>query len=361
MSDLIDIVLPDGSTREVAAGTTAGGLAEAIGPRLGRDAVIAVVDGVERDLDWVLTAGNKVEIVVPASDRGRYTLRHSTAHVLAQAVLDLFPGATFGIGPPIEDGFYYDFDLPDGRTFAPDDLIRIEARMREIIAEKQPFIRDEISEAEAAKRFAAHKYKLEIISGKADDPTSGTDAGLVRVYDNPPEFCDVCRGPHVPHTGRLGHFKLTRVAGAYWRGDERNPMLQRIYGTAWESADALKEHLHRLEEAEKRDHRRLGVELDLFHFPPEIGGGLPVFHPKGGLIRKLMEDYSRAEHERAGYSFVWTPHIAKSTLFEISGPPQLVRRRHVPADGDGGRHLLPEADELSRAHAHLPVAAALLP
>jgi threonyl-tRNA synthetase len=319
MSDLIDIVLPDGSTREVAAGTTAGGLAEAIGPRLARDAVIAVVDGVERDLDWVLSAGNKVEIVVPASDRGRYTLRHSTAHVLAQAVLDLFPGATFGIGPPIDDGFYYDFDLPEGRTFAPDDLIRIEARMREIIAEKQPFIRDEISEAEAAKRFAAHKYKLEIISGKADDPTSGTDAGLVRVYDNPPAFCDVCRGPHVPHTGRLGHFKLTRVAGAYWRGDERNPMLQRIYGTAWESADALKEHLHRLEEAEKRDHRRLGLELDLFHFPPEIGGGLPVFHPKGGLIRKLMEDYSRAEHERAGYSFVWTPHIAKSTLFEISG------------------------------------------
>ena len=198
MADLIDIVLPDGSTRQVATGTTAGGLAEAIGPRLGRDAVIAVVDGIERDLDWVLVDGNRVEIVVPASDRGRYTLRHSTAHVLAQAVLDLFPGATFGIGPPIEDGFYYDFDLPEGRTFTPDDLERIDARMREIIAEKQPFIRDEISEADASTRFAAHKYKLEIITGKADDPTSGTDAGLVRIYDNPPRFCDVCRGPHVP-------------------------------------------------------------------------------------------------------------------------------------------------------------------
>ena len=329
MADLIDIVLPDGSTRQVAAGTTAGGLAEQIGPRLGRDAVIAVVDGVERDLDWLLVDGNQVEIVVPASDRGRYTLRHSTAHVLAQAVLDLFPGATFGIGPPIEDGFYYDFDLPDGRTFTPDDLDRIDARMREIIADQQPFIRDEIPEAEAAKRFAAHKYKLEIITGKAEDPTSGTDAGLVRIYDNPPNFCDVCRGPHVPHTGRLGHFKLMRVAGAYWRGDERNPMLQRIYGTAWESEKALNEHLVRLEEAEKRDHRRLGVELDLFSFPTEIGGGLAVFHPKGGLVRKLMEDYARAEHERAGYSFVWTPHIAKSTLFEISGHLELVLRGHV--------------------------------
>src|SRR5215831_232862 len=243
-SNQITIRLPDGSTRDVATGTTAGDLAADIGRNLRKAAVIANVNGVERDLVWPLDDGDEVAIVTDHDERGLYTLRHSTAHVLAQAVLDLFPGATFGIGPPIEDGFYYDFDLPEGRTFTPDDLERIDARMREII------------------------------SGKADDPTSGTDAGLVRVYDNPPRFCDVCRGPHVPHTGRLGHFKLTRVAGAYWRGDERNPMLQRIYGTAWESEAALNEHLLRLEEAEKRDHRRLGVELDLLHFPPEIGGGL---------------------------------------------------------------------------------------
>jgi threonyl-tRNA synthetase len=261
--------------------------------------------------------------------------------VLAQAVLDLFPGATFGIGPPIEDGFYYDFDLPEGRTFAPDDLIRIEARMREIIAEKQPFIRDEISEAEAAKRFAAHKYKLEIISGKADDPTSGTDAGLVRVYDNPPAFCDVCRGPHVPHTGRLGHFKLTRVAGAYWRGDERNPMLQRIYGTAWESKAELEAYLQRIEEAEKRDHRKLANELDLLSFPDELGGGLAVWHPKGAIVRKLMEDYSRQRHQDGGYEFVFTPHVSKAHLFETSGHLSwYAEGMYPPMEMDNGTYYL---------------------
>ena len=202
MADLIDIVLPDGSTRQVATGTTAGGLAEAIGPRLGRDAVIAVVDGTERDLDWVLVDGNRVEIVVPASDRGRYTLRHSTAHVLAQAVLDLFPGATFGIGPPIEDGFYYDFDLPEGRTFTPDDLDRIEARMREIIAEKQPFVRDEISEGEASKRFAAHKYKLEIIRRQGRRPDLGHRRGPRARLRQPAEVLRrlpwAARAPHRP-------------------------------------------------------------------------------------------------------------------------------------------------------------------
>jgi len=318
MADDISVVLPDGSRKTLPAGTTALGLAEAIGPRLARDAVIAVVDGVERDLDWVLSDGSTVELVLPSSDRGRYTIRHSTAHVLAQAVLDLFPGATFGIGPPIEHGFYYDFELPDGATFTPDDLGRIEQRMREIIAERQPFVRAEVPQDEAAQRFSEHKYKLEIIGGKADDPTSGTEHGMVRLYENPPRFCDVCRGPHVPHTGRLGHFKLTRVAGAYWRGDERNPMLQRIYGTAWESKQALDDHLHMLAEAEKRDHRRLAVELDLLSFPDELGGGLAVWHPKGAIVRKVMEDYSRSRHEQGGYDFVYTPHISNGRLFTRS-------------------------------------------
>jgi threonyl-tRNA synthetase len=316
----ITITLPDGSTRSVDAGTTAGELAAAIGSGLRKAAVIAEVNGVERDLSARLDDGDRVAIVTADSDRGLYTIRHSTAHVLAQAVLDVFPGATFGIGPPIEDGFYYDFELPDGRHFTPDDLERIEARMREIIGEQQPFVRDEIEADKAREVFANHRYKLEIIDDTAVDPMSATETGLVRTYENPPRFIDLCRGPHVEHTGRhLGHFKLLRVAGAYWRGDERNPQLQRIYGTAWATKQQLGDHLRRLEEAEKRDHRRLGVELDLFHFPPEIGSGLPVYHPRGGLIRKLMEDYSRAEHEAAGYSFVWTPHIAKADLFELSG------------------------------------------
>jgi len=319
MSAEITITLPDGSARNVPSGSTAGDLAAAIGRKLAKAAVIAEVNGVERDLVWPLEDGDRVAIVTDTSDRGLYTIRHSTAHVLAQAVLDLFPGATFGIGPPVENGFYYDFELPDGGTFTPDDLDRLDARMREIIAESQPFVRDEIGADEARVVFKDHRYKLEIIDGQADDPTSATESGMVRTYENPPRFIDLCRGPHVPDTSRLGHFKLMRVAGAYWRGDEKNPMLQRIYGTAWASKKDLDAHLTRLEEAEKRDHRKLGAELDLFSFPEEIGSGLAVFHPKGGLVRRLMEDYSRQRHEAAGYEFVYTPHITKSNLFETSG------------------------------------------
>jgi len=319
MSDLISITLPDGSPRELPAGSTAGDLAASIGPRLAKAAVIATVNGTERDLVWPLADGDEAAIVTETDERGLYTIRHSTAHVLAQAVLDLFPGATFAIGPPVENGFYYDFELPDGGTFSADDLDRIDARMREIIAEKQPFIRDEIPAGDALVLFKDHKYKCEIIEGTADDPMSATDTGLVRTYENPPRFIDLCRGPHVPHTGRLGHFKLMRVAGAYWRGDEKNPMLQRIYGTAWASKKELEAYLHRLEEAEKRDHRKLGQELDLFSFPEEIGSGLAVFHPKGGIIRRIMEDYSRQRHEQAGYEFVYSPHITKANLFEKSG------------------------------------------
>ncbi len=334
MSEQITVSLPDGSTRALTAGTTAAGLAEAIGSRLAKAAVIAVVNGEERDLATELSDGDDVAIVTGDSDQGLFTIRHSTAHVLAQAVLDLFPGATFGIGPPVEDGFYYDFALPGDAVFVEADLERIDARMREIISEGQPFRRDELSADEARRVFAAHRFKLEIIDDASTDPMSATSSTeSVRTYENPPArpkdqppfagypgFIDLCRGPHVPTTGaHLGHFKLMRVAGAYWRGQEGNPQLQRIYGTAWPSKKGLDGHLHRLEEAAKRDHRKLGVELDLFSFPDEIGSGLAVFHPKGGLVRMLLEDYSRQRHREAGYEFVNSPHITKAALFETSG------------------------------------------
>ncbi|MGI8662313.1 MAG: threonine--tRNA ligase [Acidimicrobiales bacterium] len=333
MPEEISVRLPDGTSRVVVAGTTAGELAAGIGRGLAKAAVVATVNGTERDLDWVLAEGDEVGIVTTTSDRGLFTIRHSTAHVLAQAVLDLFTGATFGIGPPVEDGFYYDFQLPGGAAFAFDDLERIDARMREIMAEEQLFVLEELPAQEARVIFAAHPFKLEIIDDASTDPMSVSQSGTARTYENPPKqpktlppfsgrpgFIDLCRGPHVEHTGRhLGHFKLMRVAGAYWRGDEKNQQLQRIYGTAWATKAELDDHLHRLEEAAKRDHRKLGVELDLFSFPDELGSGLAVFHPKGGLVRRLMEDYSRQRHEEAGYDFVYTPHITKAHLFETSG------------------------------------------
>jgi threonyl-tRNA synthetase len=240
-------------------------------------------------------------------------------------VTRLFPGAKYTIGPAIENGFYYDFELPGGATFTDDDLVAIDAEMRRIVAEDQPFVRSELSADEALRLFADQPYKGEIIEraagAKADAYDQGEvgESGVVSIYRNSPEFVDLCLGPHVPSTGRLGHFKLQKVAGAYWRGDEKRPMLQRIYGTAWESEATLKEHLHRLEEAERRDHRRLAVELDLLSFPEELGGGLAVWHPRGATVRKLMEDYSRQRHERGGYELVFTPHLSKSRLFETSG------------------------------------------
>jgi len=247
--------------------------------------------------------------------------------VLAQAVLDLWPGAHFAIGPVIRDGFYYDFALPGGAHFSEEDLERIEARMRQIVAEAQPFTRHELAADDALALFAHQPFKREIIQavrGGAEEVDAGPTAAsgdhpAISTYANAEGFVDLCRGPHVPTTARLGHFKLQRVAGAYWRGDEHRPQLQRIYGTAWESEAALAEHLHHLEEAERRDHRRIGAELDLFSFPEEIGSGLPVFHPKGGTIRRIMEDYSRARHEAAGYEFVYSPHISKEELFQTSG------------------------------------------
>jgi threonyl-tRNA synthetase len=327
MTSPITITLPDGTAREYPAGTTAADVAASIGSRLAKAAVAATVDGEEVDLGSPLRDGDKVAIVTDDSDAGRHVLRHSTAHVMAQAVTHLFPGAKFSIGPAIENGFYYDFDLPDGRTFSDDDLAAIEARMRQIVRADQRFVRAEVSADEALEIFVDQPYKVEIIE-RVRDAGEGVDAldsgeiesgETVSVYRNTPEFVDLCKGPHVPSTGRLGHFKLQKVAGAYWRGNEHGPMLQRIYGTAWESDAALKAYLERLAEAEKRDHRKLGAELDLFSFPTELGGGLVVWHPKGGIVRKLMEDYSRQRHQDGGYEFVFTPHLSKAELFETSG------------------------------------------
>ncbi|MHB8682113.1 MAG: threonine--tRNA ligase [Acidimicrobiales bacterium] len=322
----ITVRLPDGSTRQLPPGSTARDLAAAIGSRLAKAAVAAVVDGHEVDLGVPVADGTTVAIVTADSDAGRAVLRHSTAHVMAQAVLELWPGAKYAIGPPIENGFYYDFELPGGATFSEEDLGRIEERMRAIVAADQPFVREEHDLDGGLALFADQPFKREIIQGVGADAGLGAEAAgdmapgtTVSVYRNSDTFFDLCRGPHVPSTGRLGSFKLQRVAGAYWRGDEKRPQLQRIYGTAWESDKALAEHLHRLEEAERRDHRKIGHELDLFSFPSEIGSGLAVFHPKGAFIRFLMEDYSRRRHLESGYQFVSTPHVAKGELFETSG------------------------------------------
>jgi threonyl-tRNA synthetase len=326
---VITVRLPDGNAKELPDGATGLDLAASIGRGLAKAALAVIVDGTPADLGTVLPEGAEVAVITDNSEAGRAVLRHSTAHVLAQAVLDLWPGAHYAIGPSITDGFYYDFELPGGATFSDDDLGRIEEKMRALMAADQPFVREEHSVEEGLALFADQPFKREIIEGVAgaspdlelSAEASGdieADGSAVSAYRNE-GFVDLCRGPHVASTGRLGHFKLLRVAGAYWRGDEKRPQLQRIYGTAWESDKALAEHLHRLEEAERRDHRRLGAELDLFSFPTEIGSGLAVFHPKGAIIRMLMEEYSRRRHIEGGYQFAYTPHISKAELFETSG------------------------------------------
>ncbi len=316
-----------GSEHVVEAGTTAGAV---LPPQPGT--IAARVGGQLRDLDYRLADGDVVEPVDIASDDGRSILRHSAAHVLAQAVQGLFPQARLGIGPPVENGFYYDFDVP--QPFGPDDLKAIEARMRRIVRQGQRFRRRVVTEEQARAELAGEPYKLELIGLKGR--ASGSQAfesgesvevggGELTIYDNTDPgtgqtvWKDLCRGPHLPSTAHIPAFRLMRAGGAYWRGSEKNPQLQRIYGTAWESRERQEEYLRVLEEADKRDHRKLGAELDLFSFPPEIGSGLPVFHPKGGIIRKVMEDYSRRRHEEAGYEFVNTPHITKADLFITSG------------------------------------------
>jgi threonyl-tRNA synthetase len=311
-----------GSARSVPVGTTSAELFD------GDRAVIAArVNGQLRDLAAPVSADDMVEPVAIDSAEGRSIVRHSTAHVMAQAVQDLFPGTLLGIGPPIENGFYYDF--APKQPFTPDDLAKIEKRMLEIVKEGQTFHRRVVTDDDARTELADEPFKLELIGLKgASADTEGASAevgtGELTIYDNLRRdgslaWKDLCRGPHLPSTRAIPALKVMRSAAAYWRGSEKNPQLQRIYGTAWESRDALKEHLRLLEEAEKRDHRRLGAELDLFSFPDELGSGLAVFHPKGGIVRKEMEDYSRAKHLAAGYEFVNTPHITKGRLYEISG------------------------------------------
>ncbi|MBA3400061.1 MAG: threonine--tRNA ligase [Acidimicrobiia bacterium] len=321
----ITVTLPDGSERAIDEPATPATLAASIGRGLAKAAVAAVVDGDEVDLDRALHGGEQVAIITAGSPEGRHVVRHSAAHVMAQAVTHLFPGAKFSIGPAIENGFYYDFELPGGATFSDDDLETIGAEMRSIVAADQRFVRSEMSIDDGVELFADQPYKVEIIervrSAEADADDSGEVAGdgTISVYRNTDDFVDLCRGPHVPSTGWLRHFQLQKVAGAYWRGNEKGPMLQRIYGTAWESRQALDDHLHQLAEAELRDHRRLANELDLVSFPRQLGGGLAVWHPKGALIRKLMEDHMRDRHGHGGYEFVYTPHLTDGKLFETSG------------------------------------------
>ncbi|GAA2723866.1 threonine--tRNA ligase [Cellulomonas aerilata] len=292
-----------------------------------RDVVVVRVDGELRDLHLPLTGGSVVEAVTIDSPDGLAVLRHSAAHVLAQAVQEVDPAAKLGIGPPITDGFYYDFDV---RTpFTPEDLKALEKAMQRIVKEGQTFRRWDVTEDEARAELADEPYKLELIGlkGTSSDDESSVEVGLggLSIYQNVKRdgtvaWQDLCRGPHLPSTRLIANgFQLTRSAAAYWRGSEKNPQLQRVYGTAWPTKDELRAYLDRLAEAERRDHRRLGAELDLFSFPDELGSGLPVFHPKGGVVRAEMEEYSRRRHVEAGYSFVNTPHITKGRLYEVSG------------------------------------------
>jgi len=317
----------------VAAGTTAGAAVRDAGlpSRGASDAIVVVRDaeGRLRDLSWVPDADVEITPVAADTDDGRSVIRHSAAHVLAQAVQNLFPEAKLGIGPPITDGFYYDFDVP--RAFTPEDLAALEKRMRQIIKDGQLFDRRVYESKDAARKELEHEpFKLELVDDKSGDPDvmevgpPGSNDELT-AYDNlnprtrERVWGDLCRGPHIPTTKYIPAFKLTRSSAAYWRGNQDNASLQRIYGTAWETQEALDAHLELLEEAQRRDHRKLGTELDLFSFPDEIGSGLVVFHPKGGIVRRELEDYSRRKHIEAGYEFVTTPHLTKAHLFEVSG------------------------------------------
>ena len=302
-----EVSLPKGRTASLPEG-------EPVGSVLAPDAIAARWEGDLVDLSFVPDGAGHAEPVVASSTDGLHVLRHSTAHVMAQAVCDLFPGARYAIGPAIDDGFYYDFELP--APISPDDLARIEERMTAIKAADQPFVREELPRAAALERFADQPFKREIIEGL--DASEGATGETVSVYRNG-GWGDLCLGPHLPSTGRLGAFRLTKLAGAYWRGDSTRPMLTRIYGTAWATEKDLRAYLVRLEEAEKRDHRRLGQQLDLFSFPEELGPGLAVWHPRGGLFRKQLEDYVRNLHLDRGYDVVQSPHLARRVLWDTSG------------------------------------------
>ena len=336
-----------GSERSVAGQTTAGDLFEGQ-----RDVVVARVNGELRDLFHPLGDGDVVEPVTINSEDGLAVLRHSTAHVLAQAVQSIDADAKLGIGPPIRDGFYYDFDV--ATPFHPDDLKALEKAMQRIINEGQTFARRVVTDAEALEELAHEPFKCELVGlkgGSADEAAEGAGVevggGELTIYDNirrdgTRAWGDLCRGPHIPTTKLIGNaFKLTRVAAAYWRGSEKNPQLQRVYGTAWPTKDDLKAYLDRLAEAEKRDHRKLGAELDLFSFPDELGSGLPVFHPKGGVIKREMEDYVRRRHVEEGFDYVGTPHISKDGLFHTSGHlPYYADTMYPPMELEGAKYQL---------------------
>jgi threonyl-tRNA synthetase len=383
-ADKLHITLA-GSEHVVEEGTTAGQVLA--GPPGAAEPIAARVNGELRDLASPLGDGDRVEPVVIDSPDGLNILRHSTAHVLAQAVQDIFPEAKLGIGPPIENGFYYDFDV--STAFGPEDLKSIEQKMRQIVKQGQLFSRRVVTDEEARQELAGEPYKLELIGLKGTVAGGPSETGYVEagygdsgeavevggaeltIYDNlnpsTGELCwkDLCRGPHLPSTRHIPAFKLMRTGGAYWRGSEQNPQLQRIYGTAWPSRQAQDDFLALLAEAEKRDHRKLGAELDLFSFPTEIGSGLPVFHPKGGIVRKALEDYSRQRHEQAGYDFVYTPHITKSNLFETSGhlqwyaegmypPMEMEGAKYYPKPMNCPMHILIYASR-GRSYRELPV------
>ncbi|QIK48224.1 threonine--tRNA ligase [Gordonia hongkongensis] len=355
MPDDVQVTSP--ATIRVPAGTTAGtALREAELPNKGPEAIVVVRDagGDLRDLSWAPDADTDVEPVAANTEAGRSVIRHSTAHVLAQAVQELFPEAKLGIGPPIKDGFYYDFDVAE--PFTPEDITALEKKMKQIIKSGQRFSRRVYeSKDEARAELAGEPFKLELIDdkGAADDAeVMEVGGGELSVYDNlNPRtgeriWCDLCRGPHVPTTKYIAAFKLTRSSAAYWRGDQANAGLQRVYGTAWESSEALDAHLEMLAEAEKRDHRKLGAELDLFSFPDELGSGLPVFHPKGGIVKREMEDYVRAKHIENGFQYVGTPHISKEHLFHLSGHlPYYAEGMFPPIHVDEERN---EAGEITR-------------
>lgn len=347
MSDIKVVVVSADARQDstVATGTKAWELF-----RDDADVIAARVGGQLKDLSYELADGDEVEGVAIGSPDGLDILRHSTAHVLAQAVQQLYPEARLGIGPPIQDGFYYDFDVPV--PFVPEDLAKIETAMRKIVKENQRFDRRVTTDEDALVELADEPYKVELIGlkGSAADAAEGASAevgaGELTIYDNlnrkgEVAWKDLCRGPHLPTTKRIPAFKLMRSAAAYWRGDEKNKQLQRIYGTAWPSKEELDEHLHRLEEAERRDHRKLGRELDLFSFPDEIGSGLPVFHPKGGVIKREMEDYVRQRHIEEGFSYVGTPHITKDGLFHTSGHlPYYADTMFPPMEFEGTNYQL---------------------
>ncbi|MBD3308237.1 threonine--tRNA ligase [candidate division KSB3 bacterium] len=329
---MVQVRLPDGSEQAVEPGMTAAALASQLHPRLGREAVAVKIDGVLQDLSTPLEQDCAVEIVTPASEEGLDIYRHSTSHLMAQAVQELFPGTKVAIGPAIDEGFYYDFDPP--RPFTPEDLEQIEQKMADLIQADLPYMRKELSKEDAIEFFRqrGETYKVELLEDMPDDvPISEYQQG---------SFVDLCRGPHIPSTGKIKAFKLLGTAGAYWRGDERNPMLQRIYGTSFPSKKALKQYLERVEEAKRRDHRKLGKELDLFSIQPEAGPGLIYWHPKGATVRRVIEDFWKDAHIARGYELVTIPHIAHSDLWKTSGHYDFYRENMYTLGIDEDEYVL---------------------